>query len=90
MNGTISNNAAVADNMRVDIEKNTVGFSRKRGNIGLDCTNADVQSDCIECLEFSVGFAEECKPYIDNLTECIKGISESMQEKDRGFFGFLK
>ncbi len=50
MNGTISNNAAVADNIRVNIEKNTVGFSRKRGNIGLDCTNADIQSYCIECL----------------------------------------
>ena len=90
MNGTISNNAAVADNMRLDILKNSDSFSRERGDIGLDCTNADVQSDCMECLEFSTDFIEECKPYIANLTECIKGISESMQEKDKGFFGFLK
>ena len=90
MNGTISNNAAVADNMRCNIEKNTVGFSHERVDTGLDCANADVQSDCMECLEFSADFTEECKPYITNLTECIKAISESMQEKDKGFFGFLK
>lgn len=90
MNGTISNNAAVADNIRVDIAKNSSELLRESGNNGLDCTNADVQSDCMECLEFSSDFTEECKPYIENLTECIKGISESMQEKDRGFFGFLK
>lgn len=90
MNGTISNNAAVADNMRIDIAKNSSDLLREIGKTGLDCTNAYVQSDCMECLEFSTDFIEECKPYIANLTECIKGISESMQEKDKGFFGFLK
>jgi len=90
MNGTISNNAAVADNMRVDIAKNSSELLRESGNNGLDCTNADVQSDCMECLEFSSDFTEECKPYIENLTECLKGIRDSMQEYARGFFWFLK
>ena len=86
MSGTIVNKSAVANELAGDILNKSLGFFLESVDTGVECTNASVDSDCNNCYEAAIQFAEDYKPYIDNLTEFIKGISNSMEEKDNGFF----
>ena len=88
MSGTIVNKSAVANELAGDILNKSIRFSLESVDTGVECTNASVDSDCNYSYENVGNFTNEYRPYIDNLREAIKGISDSMEEKDRGFFGF--